>query len=547
MTSAFNGKYEKLLPLFLFLIFLAVSAPGANWGVPALWNPDELVWRVDQALAGNLVFDETEPDYNYPSLPKYIMFGIGKVIYGFGYSRSTFFIAARLFSAFLGALAAVFVYYLARLIKMNVFPSALAGLLYIAGCVAAVNSRFAHNDLYLQLFAVICVFCAIKYQFTKFRFWIYCSFFAVGLAASSKYTGGSLVLIPLFVYVFMNWQERRRDWFQSVETLFLGAVLTFGGYALGTPKALFWMVYYFKRALPAIGNYPQYGQSYGSPIGLFGQWSIFQSAVGWFVYCVFILCIIWAFVKLILTVRGRVKMDPQQMQGMFILAATLVLFDLPYLISINYIERHFIPFVPFFSVLGALFIAEMIDLAKKDQRRFVLPALYTLIGLGMIYSFLRLVGVALLFLNDARTPASDFIAQLPGDQKTIEYTLYPPRVNKAQFGKARNYPIYFVKYPGETAPQGGKIEYNQGELGLIERDVDYLVIDTFTYMRFYKPSVCKTNTIECDFFMRLLEGKVTTFHLIATFTYELPGYLPEINLNTVNPEIRIYERVLSAD
>jgi hypothetical protein len=51
-----------------------------QWGAPALWNPDELIWRVDMALRG-MVFDETEPDFNYPSLPKYVMYAIGFVTY----------------------------------------------------------------------------------------------------------------------------------------------------------------------------------------------------------------------------------------------------------------------------------------------------------------------------------------------------------------------------------------------------------------------------------------------------------------------------------
>jgi hypothetical protein len=92
-------------------------------------------------------------------------------------------------------------------------------------------------------------------------------------------------------------------------------------------------------------------------------------------------------------------------------------------------------------------------------------------------------------------------------------------------------------------PTGGKVKYNQGEQGLIEREVDYLVIDTFTYSRFDNNSICKTNPVECDFFKRLLAGDVNTFRLVKEFTYSLPSYLPNVSVLTVNPEIRIYERV----
>ncbi len=541
--SVFLERYEKTIPIFLFLLFLAVSIPGANWGVPALWNPDEMVWRVDSALRGEIVFDETEPDYNYPSLPKYIMFGIGKIVYGLGYSRSIFFISARVFSAILGAVGAVLIYYLTRTIGAKVSTSALAGLLYIASGLAPANGRFAHNDLYLQLFSILCVTFAIKYQYTKSRLWIYASFLAVGLAASSKFTGGTLLLVPLFVLVVMNWHAVRRDGLRSLETLLISAGLCFGGYVIGTPKALLWMAYYFKRVIPALQRYPLYGQNSGSPIGLLGQWAVFEQAVGTFAYYLFIGCFLWFGVKLVLWSLGKTKMEQGQVQAIIILIVALIIFDIPFLVSINYIPRYFIPFVPFLAILASLFVADLLELAENRSWKFVSAAIAILLVVGISYSFLRLVSTALLFMNDARMPAGEYIATIPGENKTIEYTLYPPIVNKAQFLKARNYPIFFVKYPGDIVPTGGRFEYNQGEFGLIDREVDYLVIDTFTYSRFYTDSICDTNPMECDFFKRLLAGQVTTFRLLGEFTYTLPPYLPKVSISAVNPEIRVYERV----
>jgi 4-amino-4-deoxy-L-arabinose transferase-like glycosyltransferase len=534
-------KNEILLPLFIFLLFLGFSLPGLNWGVPALWNPDELVWRVDSALRGEMVFDQTEPDFNYPSLPKYVMFGIGRLVYGMGYSSSIFFIAARGFSALLGALGGVIIYYLARTIGANVSTSALAGLLYIASGVAVTNSRFAHNDLYLQFFAILCVYFSIKYQFTKLRFWIYASFFAVGLAASSKYTGGSLLLLPLVILIVMNWSDLRKNWFQSFMMLLIGGMLSFAGYVVGTPRAVYFLTY-FKNVIPALQRYPQYGFNSGSPIGLYGQWSVFESAVGTFIYYLFILGFIWFAARLFLRRIGKIQMDDKQAQAIVILVTTILIFDLPFMVSINYIPRYFIPFVPFLSILGAMFVNEIINLAKNW--RFVPAGVTLLLVLGISYSMLRLVSTALLFMNDARMPASEYISSFRGYKKTIEYTLYPPIINKKQFyGAARNYPIYFIKYPQDVVPTGGRFEYNQGEQGLMDRNVDYFVIDSFTYSRFYTNSICETNPIECDFFKRLLAGEVTSFRLLKEFSYSLPQFLPQLTVTSVNPEIRIYERV----
>jgi len=541
--SNFLEQYPIMIPVFLFLLFLAASVPGVNWGVPELWNPDEMVWRADSALGGEMIFDETEPDFNYPSLPKYVMFGIGKIVYGLGYSRSEFIISARVFSAVLGAIGGILVFYLTRTIGATVSTSALAGLLYIASGVAPANGRFAHNDLYLQLFSILCIFCTVKYQFTKSRLWIYGSFLAVGLAASSKFTGGTLLILPLFVLVVMNWDILRKDGLQAIEMLFIGGALSFGGYVIGTPKAILWMAYYFKRVIPALQRYPLYGQNSGSPIGLYGQWRVFEQAVGTFAYYLFILCFLWFAVRLILRWLGKTKMEERQAQAIIILIVALLIFDLPFMVSINYIPRYFIPFVPLLSILGALFISELFDLAKNKGWSYASGGITILLVLGISFSFLRLVSTALLFMNDARMPASEYIATLPGADKTIEYTLYPPIVNRKQFSKARNYPIFFVKYPGDTVPTGGRFEYNQGEQGLIDREVDYLVIDAFTYERLYNESICATTPVECDFFKRLLAGEISTFRLVKAFTYSLPSYLPRVSISAVNPEVRVYEKV----
>lgn len=542
-VTDFIQRNEWVLPLFIFLLFLAVSLPGVSWGAPALWNPDELIWRVDSALRGEMIFDVTEPDFNYPSLPKYVMYAIGSLVYATGRSSFAFIVAARSFSCLFGALAGVLTYSIARMIGANKRISTLAGILYVTSGVAAANGRFAHNDLYLQFFSTLCIFFIIKYQYARSMYSLYASFFCVGLAASSKYTGGSLIFLPVAVYVVANWAEIRSRWLLMIGNLFLGGVISLLGYGLGTPKALFAPVYYFSNVIPALRNYPQYGFNSGSPIGLFGQWAVFEGAVGIFVYYVFILAFLWFTMRLALWKMGRASLESRMARGVGILISAVLIFDLPFVISINYIGRYFIPFVPFLAILAAFFIDEIINLAKRWNWSFVQPVMVILLVIGISYSLLRLVSIALLFENDARIPAGEYIATIRGYQKSMEYTLYPPLINKRQFERAHNYPIYFVKYPTDVVPTGGRYEYNQGEEGLLARDTDYLVVDTLTYSRFYTESICETNPVECNFFKKLLAGKSDNYRLLKEFTYRLPPYLPQVSLSAVNPEIRIYERV----
>jgi hypothetical protein len=123
----------------------------------------------------------------------------------------------------------------------------------------------------------------------------------------------------------------------------------------------------------------------------------------------------------------------------------------------------------------------------------------------------------------------------------IEYTLYPPSVDKEQFEIAFNYPIFFFKFPGQEPPADKAYEWNVGEEGVEERKPDYIVIDSFTYSRFADEFTCQLHQIECDFFTRLLNGE-TNYALMVAFEYRLPAFLPDVISGFLNPDIRIYAR-----
>lgn len=541
--NSFFSKYEFVLPILFFTLFMVVALPGISWGAPSLWNPDEMVWRVASALRGELIFDETEPDWNYPSLPKYVMYAIGSITYGLGQSDFAFIVSARIFSAVLGALGGVLVYDLARLIGADKKFSTLSAVLYILSGIVAENGRFAHNDLYLQFFTILCVYFLIKYQQTQLNQWLYVSFLFVGLATSSKYTGGSLMFLPVTVYILMNWQEIRTKWLSMLTTLFLGGMIAFAGYVIGTPKSLIDPINYFLNIMQVLSNLRSYGFNSGSSIGLIGQWAVLESAVGIFCYYLFMIAFIWFSIKLILWKVGKVPFEASRAKSISIFILALLIFDIPYLVSINYIGRYFIPFVPFFAIMASLFLGEILELAHAKKLRFVQPLIIFICIIGIIYSSLRLVSISLLFINDARIPASEYIDGLRGFGKSIEYTLYPPTIEKRKFERAHNYPIYFVEWVEDTVPTGGRYEYNLGEQGLLERDTDYFVIDSLTYNRFYTDSICATTPVECDFFKRLVAGEAENFRLVKSFTYDLPSFLPYVRVYSVNPDILIFERV----
>lgn len=190
---------------------------------------------------------------------------------------------------------------------------------------------------------------------------------------------------------------------------------------------------------------------------MIGQWAVLKGTVGIFCYYIFLAGVLWFAVRWLLWMFGKTSFanDSGSRIGAFLLV--LLIFDLPFMISINYIGRYFIPFIPFMAILSAMMIEEILRLIPDRGRTLVHSAFITLLVFGFAYSAARLVGISLLFLNDARIPASEYIASIRGYQKSIEYTLYPPYVEKRRFERAHNYPIYFIEWEGDEVPPAGAL------------------------------------------------------------------------------------------
>ena len=81
-TEDFLKKFEAPILNVLLAIMLFVNSRDLAWGLPSRWNPDELAGVVNLALSGLEKFDQT--NFDYPSLPKYIMYLIGIITDAWG-------------------------------------------------------------------------------------------------------------------------------------------------------------------------------------------------------------------------------------------------------------------------------------------------------------------------------------------------------------------------------------------------------------------------------------------------------------------------------
>jgi 4-amino-4-deoxy-L-arabinose transferase-like glycosyltransferase len=533
-------KYQFVIPLALFVIFLAITLPGISWGGLHGWHPDEIVVRSIKALHGEWKFDEI--NFDYPSLPQYVMYGIGKLILGLGYTDLEVLIASRVLSAVLAGLTIVLTYFITRRISNNIYVSGLSGLLLLSVSEMTHNGRFAHNDTYITFFVTLTVLFLINYKKTNGRGWLYASFITIGMAASSKYNGISLIIVPVVLYLFSERHSFQKRPLRILETLFIGGVLTFLGYAAGTPKSLFWMTYYFKRMIPALLHTGNYARQPDSVRGIVGQYGNFANGAGLPLFILFAAAFLWSCYKVFQAYRLKSENQASKITFLVLLLLSIVALDLPITISYNYPTRFFLPMMPIFAVLTALFMEDLVQ-QIKTRENVLYQRLFNL-GLAAIFLFslARNVSVMLLFLNDARIPASEFINALPVET-SLEHTFYPPAIPSEHFEREHNYPIFFSKTPGEKAPTNKNYVYNAGEAGLDDRLTDYLVVDNFTIDRLSDPYICQSMQEECDFFKQLAGGRSDHYELIREFSYSLPPYLPQLRISFVNPIIRIYQRI----
>lgn len=522
---------EKIeIPILLILLGLLIVAyiQGSEWN----FNPDEIVKRVNWSLTGDYDFSN---DFLYPTLPLYIMYGIGKIIYNLGlqigYSRTFFFSVSRWFSAGLAALSVGFIYLSVRQYRKSIWINLCVLLLAASNYLLAVNAHYAHNDIYQLFFICLALFFFMRLFLKGKSRWYYLGVFCIGLAASCKYTAGILLPAAWLAY-FLVQTDRKKAWL----AIGLGSIFCFLGYALGTPLALINPPYYFSHLWSALNFQRSFGQLSETSIGLIGQWALLIRSFSPFVFF-FFACMVIASVFYLARYKRDKEGNPTRWAVIFCLAG-LILSDFPIAQSYNYQDRFFLPMVPFLVILTGLMIDRAAGwMSEHGNGKLIIP-LATLVSLVILYSFAMVVSVTLIFKYEPRVAAGNYLRSQIVEGKTLEYTLYPPVIPENYFKTAQQYPLFFKK-----AADWEKTEDNdQGYTGIESRKPNYLVIDNFTYERYALEDVCQTTPNDCRFFNDLLAEK-TEYQLIKTFHYNIPQFLPQVEPDFLNPVIKIYERI----
>ncbi len=528
-------KKDHKIIIAITLLFLLVAIPGIDWGAPGLWNPDELIRRIDFSNIDQPQFNQS--DLTYPALPLFLMTIIGNIITFLGKGQYSIMVGVRLISVFLGLLIILSTYLLITRMTSNRKIGILSSIFILTNNIFLINSRYAHNDIYMMFFAVLSIYSLIYFYFSKKKFWLFVSFFLVGLAAGSKYNAGSLIIDPLFILWFFTISPGNR--LSKIYQSALGSILAFLGYLVGNPFLLKDPIHYVETLLVELRLHATYDIRPGDQTGLFGQFSIFSRDIfGNILFFIICIATIYILARLILHKKNIRAWQEEKYNIFLIIFIGIFAYDIPIMFSFNYPSRFFLFLIPLLSIIFAVFIEEILDFFKNSKWK---SSFVIIILTGVfIFSGLSTITVVLTYLNDSRIPASKYIHQL-SSSFVLEYTNYPPTMDKHRFLHTEIYPITFIKYP-EDAIRFQEENINIGEVGIEDRKPDILVVDSFTYARLSDEYICNLHEAECQFFSDLFEGK-TNYQLIASFIYDTPTYLPKVQVTFGNPDIQIFQRI----
>ena len=244
-----SRQFDRIAPVLLALLFVAITLPGLSWGVPSYWHPDELARNVDKMIHGVYRIDATF--FNHPFLPKHIYAWIGRLVMQFGDSRQAYILLVRFLNLVLAGGIIGMAYLVTRASGAGILAGVWAAAFTFSSSEISLNARIAHDDIFVAFFTTLAVFLLVKYRSSKRTLFLFASFFVIGLAASSKYNGVSLALAPVVLVLLERRNSNGKSFINKIVTLLAGLALVILGFLAGSPEALTQLSFFLQQIKPA--------------------------------------------------------------------------------------------------------------------------------------------------------------------------------------------------------------------------------------------------------------------------------------------------------
>ena len=360
------------------ILAVALRFIGLDWGRPFVYHPDE--WVIANPAIDMVRTGSWDPRlYLYPSGLVYVerlivaaisllqpsvslatnpLGGYADLPWRGGSNalldQFVLFYAGRAFVATLGALTVLPTYLAARSMS-NVVGGLAAALVIAVAPLAVLNSHYLTTDVPSAAFAALTLCLALRSERSGGR-WLLAAGFAAGLAASTKYNGGLVVIVPL---VMLLASSPPRQWLRrTVVTRAAGiALASIAGFILLTPA----VVYDFARVWTGGIIYQLQAYSAGLP-GAQG------SDNG-----IYFLRVLWSDSGLgpglsVLAVAGLLIAMIQHRRGdvavLTFVAAYFVLVSVP---TVRF-SRNLLPLLPFLAVLSGRAVGWLYDALPAPPR-----------------------------------------------------------------------------------------------------------------------------------------------------------------------------------
>ncbi|MEE9337660.1 MAG: phospholipid carrier-dependent glycosyltransferase [Methylococcaceae bacterium] len=441
-----NNKYQAYL-IGILLLSLILNLSYITWGLPGEWHPDEVVNK-----SKNLFTNKTlNPNFfAYPSLQIYLISVLViiplllyrtliNILNGYPFLHniigdpsftSQIYYFSRTITAIMGTLTVYIVYLIAK--KMFNEKVGLFSAFFLATAAGFVHlSHFASVDIPSVFWITLSFFCCLLILEKPTTFQCSMAGIAVGLAASTKYTGILMVVPLLSAFVMCTKKampKHLRDYILNKNLLII--ILTvLGVFVAGSP----FIVIDFPRFIAEfiqlnfyIKDYEGLGKSSYIPhiYNIFNIFGVFGGAVS-------LLGIIYIIYLYILYRDARV---------LLLIITIFIIYIKMGSMSFHPI-RYIMIAAPLITICSGKIIHDLTTHTSSITARVIL---LMSISMGIIYTAIYTVSGNLQIKNDSRILAYEWVLKNISKTETIESTRYA--INHPDEYKNITYiPIYHRK------------------------------------------------------------------------------------------------------
>lgn len=372
------SKEDHHSQLILLGLILIVAGLVRFWGIdfclPSLMGrPDEIRHF---NIASNIAKGDLNPHFfRYPTLYFYLLGLLYKLLAVFtvmpldtiiGNQASFFFLSGRIFSAVMGVLSVLAVFFLGRQLgKVNI--GLVAAILFALNYSNVRDSHFMSVDATLCFFVTVSLSLLVKaLKDEKTSTLIWAAVFA-GLATSIKYNAVFLTVSVLIVHIFLTRRKKLHWTFLFRKTIWISAAIILAAF--------------FLTSIYVVLDYPQFIKDFSSELNHFhsGWYPAERAFSAPVFYLIFILPYGFGVLPMFLSLLGIYLWIRHRKESGLMLLSFFSIYLLSILSAKTVFARYLLPLLPVFCVSAAVAFDACMNLIKSQSKRRFVSVLFVIV------------------------------------------------------------------------------------------------------------------------------------------------------------------------